>query len=163
MDPQIFRMPGHLISRAARMLVRWGDPRFQQLGLAIAQVPVLYALRDGASLTQKELASLARIEQPTMAQLLGRMERDGLIRRTANPDDQRSSLISLTKYAQKKLPRAREILLEGNAEALRGLSGEEIATLCSLLRRVVKNLDPDAEFPEVAAARPKTTNSLPAG
>ncbi len=147
MDAEIFRMPGHLISRSARLLVRWGDPRFQKLGLAIAQVPVLYALRDGAALTQKQLASLARIEQPTMAQLLGRMERDGLIRRSANPDDQRSSLISLTKHAQKRLPRAKAILLEGNAQALRGFTEEEIAGLCGLLGRVVKNLDPDAELP----------------
>jgi len=146
-DPQVFRMPGHLISRSARLLVRWGDQRFQELGLAIAQVPVLYALREGASLTQKELAALAKIEQPTMAQLLGRMERDGLVRRTANPDDQRSSLISLTPRALKKLPHARAILLEGNAEALRGFTDKEIATLCTLLRRVVKNLDPDADFP----------------
>jgi MarR family transcriptional regulator, transcriptional regulator for hemolysin len=148
LDPQIFRIPGHLISRSARLLVRWGEPRFQELGLAIAQVPVLYALRDGASLTQKELASLARIEQPTMAQLLGRMERDGLIRRTANPDDQRSSLISLTKHAQKKLPQAKEILLEGNAEALQGFSDEEIVILCGLLRRVVRNLDPGRICPK---------------
>jgi MarR family transcriptional regulator for hemolysin len=138
-------MPGHLIHRSARLLLRWGDSRFQELGLAIAQVPVLYALREGGSLTQKELANLAKIEQPTMAQLLGRMERDGLIRRAANPDDQRSSLISLTKRARKKLPRAKAILLEGNAEALRGFTGEEVATLCGLLGRVVKNLDPDAD------------------
>jgi MarR family transcriptional regulator for hemolysin len=147
-DAEIFLMPGHLISRSARLLFRWGDPRFQELGLAIAQVPVLYALREGASLTQKELAGLAKIEQPTMAQLLGRMERDGLIRRTENPDDQRSSLISLSKHARQKLPRAKAILLEGNGEALRGFTEEEVASLCGLLRRVVKNLDPDADFPE---------------
>lgn len=58
---------------------------FQRLGLAIARVPVLYALKDGAHSTQTELAKMAHIEQPTMAQLLGRMERDGLIGRTANP------------------------------------------------------------------------------
>jgi DNA-binding MarR family transcriptional regulator len=140
-------MPGHLISRSARLLARWGDPRFQELGLGIAQVPVLYALREGVSLTQKELAGLAKIEQPTMAQLLGRMERDGLIRRTANPDDRRSSLISLTRRARKKLSRAKAILLEGNAEALRGFTDDEIASLSGLLRRVVKNLDPDGDFP----------------
>jgi MarR family transcriptional regulator, transcriptional regulator for hemolysin len=145
LDPQIFRMPGHLISRSARLLMRWGEPRFAELGLAIAQVPVLYALREGKSLTQKELASLAKIEQPTMAQLLSRMERDGLIRRTANPSDQRSSLVSLTPRTTKKLPRAREILLEGNAVALQGFTNDEIVALCGLLRRVVENLDPDAQ------------------
>jgi MarR family transcriptional regulator, transcriptional regulator for hemolysin len=49
---------------------------------------------------------------------------------------------------RKKLPRAKALLLEGNAEALRGFTEREIATLYALLRRVVKNLDPDGEFPD---------------
>ena len=143
MDSELFRMPGHLISRSARLLSRWGDARVQPMGLAIAQVPVFYALKDGASLTQKELARLAQIEQPTMAQLLARMERDGLIRRTPNPHDKRSSVISLTSLALNKLPAAREVLLEGNKVALQGFTDREIVTLCRLLTRVVKNLDSD--------------------
>lgn len=142
MDSEIFKMPGHLISRAARLLIRRGEVQFNALGLAIAQVPVLAALKDGHSLTQKELARLALTEQPTMAQLLGRMERDGLIRRTPDPEDKRSSLISLTPAALKKLPVARAILLEGNGNALKGFTDREIATLSRLLRRVITNLDP---------------------
>lgn len=145
MDAEIFARPGHLINRSARLLVRWGEERFEPLGLAIAQMPVLYALRDGRSLTQTELASLARIEQPTMAQLLARMERGGLIRRTANPEDRRSSLISLTPLARRKLPAAGAVLREGNAAAMQGFTEREIAMLCDLLKRVVKNLDPEAE------------------
>ena len=144
MDAEIFRRPGHLINRTARLLVRLGEERFQPLGLAIAQMPVLYALKDGAALTQKELASLARIEQPTMAQLLDRMERDKLIRRTPNPHDKRSTLVSLTPKALKKLPRANEILLEGSQEALRGFSEREIEALSIFLLRIVKNLDSQA-------------------
>jgi MarR family transcriptional regulator for hemolysin len=144
MDPEIFRLPGHLIQRSSRLLLRLGEEKFHPLGLGIAQMPVLYALKDGASLTQTELAKMARIEQPTMAQLLTRMERDGLIRRTANPHDKRSSLISLTPLALKKLPLAKAALLQGSVEALQGFTEREIATLSRLLRRVVKNLDPTA-------------------
>jgi MarR family transcriptional regulator, transcriptional regulator for hemolysin len=143
-DPEIFRLPGHLIQRSSRLLLRLGEEKFHPLGLGIAQMPVLYALKDGASLTQTELAKMARIEQPTMAQLLTRMERDGLIRRTANPHDKRSSLISLTPLALKKLPLAKAALLQGSVEALQGFTEREIATLSRLLRRVVKNLDPTA-------------------
>ena len=140
LDAEIFTRPGHLINRAARLLTRWGDVRFQAVGLAIAQLPVLAALRDGASRTQKELAKLAQIEQPTMAQLLARMERDGLVRRKPDLEDKRSSLISLTPFALRRLPQGREILLEGNRVALKGFTDREIATLCKLLERVVTNL-----------------------
>ena len=133
-------------------MTRWGEERFHALGLAIAQMPVLVALKDGSSLTQKELAELAQVEQPTMTHLLARMERDGLIRRTPNPHDKRSSLISLTPSALEKLPDARAVLLEGNAVALQGFTDQEIATLSQLLRRVMQNLDPAAAGAEAERA-----------
>ena len=45
------------------------------------------------------------MEQPTLAQLLARMERDDLIRRETDPQDKRSSLVSLTGIAVGRLPR----------------------------------------------------------
>lgn len=143
MDEDIFRRPGHLVNRLARLSLRWTEERLQPLGLSTGQIPVLYLLRDGAAVTQKELARLVRIEQPTMAQLLSRMERDGLIRRTDNPDDKRSSLISLTPLAFEKLPLARKVLSEGNREGLKGFTDREITTLSKLLLRAVRNLDPE--------------------
>ena len=113
MDDDLFTRPGHLIQRCARLSTRWADVRFAKLGLATAQIPVLYALKDGGSLTQKDLAGLANIEQPTMAQLLARMERDGLIRRTADASDKRSSLISLTPLALREARRGAECFAAG--------------------------------------------------
>ena len=103
--------------------------RLREVGFATAQLPVLTALKDGARLSQAELARWARVEQPTMAQLLARMERDGIIRREPDPGDRRSSLVVLTDEARAKLPACRAILEDGNREAMRGLSDEEVATL----------------------------------
>lgn len=153
MDADLFRTPGHLINRLSKLSLRWADERFQRLGLAAAQMPVLYALKDGASSTQTELARMAHIEQPTMAQLLVRMERDGLIRRAANPDDKRSSLVSLTPRALKQLPAAREVLREGNKLALEGFTEREVETLIRLLQRVLKNVQPMVEQSEADRLR----------
>jgi MarR family transcriptional regulator, transcriptional regulator for hemolysin len=152
-DADLFRTPGHLINRLSKLSLRWADERFQRIGLAAAQMPVLYALKDGATSTQTELARMAHIEQPTMAQLLGRMERDGLIKRAANPEDKRSSLVSLTPLAVKKLPAAREVLREGNKLALEGFTEREIETLTKLLLRLLKNVEPMAEQSEVDRLR----------
>ena len=141
MDQEVFMLPGHLINRSARAFARRGEGRFHELGLAPAQLPVLAALKDGSAKTQRELAEMAKIEQPTMAQLLARMKRDGLIRTKSNPEDKRSSLISLSARALKQLPAAKEAILEANAIALRGFTDEERETLCQLLRRVIENLD----------------------
>lgn len=133
--------PGHYVSRIARGLARVGDVRLRELGFATAQLPVLAALKDGARLSQTELARWAKVEQPTMAQLLARMERDGLIQREPDPADRRSSLVSLTGTALARLPAGRAILDQGNREATRGLSAEEVATLIDLLRRVLANVE----------------------
>ena len=133
--------PGHYLSRISRGLTRIGDARLRPLGLATAQLPVLSMLHGGERLSQAELAKTAKVEQPTMAQLLARMERDGLILREPDPDDRRSSLVSLTDAARERLPAGRQVLREGNAEMTRGLSEEEVTTLVGLLRRVLDNVE----------------------
>ena len=138
-DPMAY--PGHYFSRIARGLARIGDLRLGKIGFATAQLPVLAALKDGDSRSQTELARWARVEQPTMAQLLARMERDGIIRREPDPADRRSSLISLTQEARDRLPAGRAILQQSNKEMTRGLSAEDLQTLIALLRRVLGNLE----------------------
>lgn len=138
-DP--LRHPGHYFSRIARGLSRVGDTRLRELGFATAQLPVLTALKDGAQLSQTELARWAKVEQPTMAQMLTRMERDGLVTRTPDPRDKRSSLIALTQKALERLPAGRAVLRQGNADMTKGLTPEEIDTLVSLLKRVLDNVE----------------------
>lgn len=133
--------PSHYLSRIGRGLTRLGDARLRPIGLAAAQLPVLSMLQNGERRSQKELAMLAKVEQPTMAQLLARMERDGLIRREPDPDDGRSSLVSLTPIALELLPEGRQVLRDGNADITRGLTPEEVRTLIGLLRRVLDNIE----------------------
>jgi DNA-binding MarR family transcriptional regulator len=133
--------PGHYVSRIARALSRIGDARLRDLGFATAQLPVLTALKDGARLSQIELARWAKVEQPSMAQLLARMEREGLIVREADPGDRRSSLVSLTDKAKDNLPAGRAVLRQGNTEMTAGMSAEEVALLVSLLQRILANVE----------------------
>jgi DNA-binding MarR family transcriptional regulator len=104
-------------------------------------LPVLVALQNGKASTQRDLARFAKVEQPPMAQMLARMERDGLIRRTPHPGDGRSSRIVLTKAAQARMPDAIETLFKGNRDAMEGFTEEEAVQLVALLTRLIANLD----------------------
>ena len=137
----VLSTPGHLISLAARGFARLSEARLKPLGFGVGQLPVLVALRDGEADTQRDLARFAKTEQPPMAQMLARMERDGLISRTPDPADRRSSRIVLTDTAQARLPDAVETLLQGNQEALNGFTDAETLQLVSLLKRLIANLD----------------------
>lgn len=133
--------PGHLISLAARGFARLSEARLKPLGFGVGHLPVLVALRDGKASTQTELARFARVEQPPMAQMLARMERDGLIKREVDPADRRSSRIALTDEAQDRLPTACDALFAGNRDATAGFTEDERAQLTGLLVRLIDNLD----------------------
>ena len=92
-----------------------------------------------------------------MAQMLTRMERDGLIRRTPDPADGRSARVFLTEAAEARLPAAIACLLQGNREALEGFTDGEAAQLVALLTRLTVNLDRIAsvDAPPGARLRPR--------
>ena len=141
MENDVLSTPGHLISLAARGFARLSEARLKPLRFGVGQLPVLVALQNGKASTQRDLARFAKVEQPPMAQMLARMERDGLIRRTPHPGDGRSSRIVLTKAAQARMPDAIETLFKGNRDAMEGFTEEEAVQLVALLTRLIANLD----------------------
>lgn len=141
MDEDVLSTPGHLISLAARGFARLSESRLKPLGFGVGHLPVLVALKNGNASTQRDLARFAKVEQPPMAQMLARMERDGLIQRTPDPADGRSSHIVLTEYAQARMPEATAALFQGNREALDGFTSAETEQLVALLTRLIANLD----------------------
>ena len=137
----VLSTPGHLVSLAARGFMRLSEARLKPLGFGVGHLPVLVALQNGRASTQRDLARFARIEQPPMAQMLARMERDGLIQRVSDPADKRSQQITLTETAEARLPNAVAALRQGNGEALRGFTDAETQQLTALLTRLIANLD----------------------
>ncbi|MEN3535048.1 MarR family transcriptional regulator [Microbispora sp. ZYX-F-249] len=129
------------INSSSRKVVRLHELRLRPLGLSMANAAVLLTLAEGGPLSQKDLTRLARVEQPTMAEMLSRMERDGLVCRQRNPRDRRGSLFSVTDMARGHLDLVREALLQGERDVLAGLTEEEAEQLIGLLRRVADNVD----------------------
>lgn len=141
MKRDVLLTPGHLISLAARGFARFSEARLKPLGFGVGHLPVLVALQDGRASTQRDLARFAKIEQPPMAQMLARMERDGLVCRTPHLTDARSSRIALTRTAKSRMPKAIAALLQGNEEVLQGFTDDEARQLTALLTRLIANLD----------------------
>jgi DNA-binding MarR family transcriptional regulator len=138
-DPE--SAPTFWINHASRLLMRRFEQRLRPLDFGMAYLPVVIALEENGALLQKQLAEHAHVEQPTMAALLARMERDGLVLHKPHPSDKRASQISLSAKAKARLPSAKKRLGEVAQQATAGLSERERATLIALLRRVVNNLD----------------------
>ena len=132
---------GYLTNWAARLFARALERRL--VGGNSGPMPVFFALQDGRAMTQKGLAQLAAVEQPTMANTLNRMERDGLIVRTPDPNDRRSALVSLTPLGRERTVGAFEAAVEVNGIATDALKPEERELFYDMMRRIVLALERD--------------------
>jgi MarR family transcriptional regulator, transcriptional regulator for hemolysin len=129
------------VQRASRSVQKRLDAGLRPFGFAMSQMPVLRALAGGQSRSQKDLAELARVEQPTMAEMLARMQRDGVVSRTPNPADRRGVLFSLTRRSLASFAGAKAALVRGEHDAVAGFNTVEKALLRELLQRLVDNLE----------------------
>jgi DNA-binding MarR family transcriptional regulator len=132
---------GYLVNHLARLLALALRDRIEPHGVVPGQFAQLLALYQADGLTQAELCARVQIEQPTMANTLARMERDGLITRTPDPADQRRSLVRLTAKARRLEPDLVAAAREINALATQGLTDDQITAFRTALGVAITNLE----------------------
>mgnify|MGYP005849739023 FL=1 len=129
----------------ARVTRRWRkmlDERLKDLGVTQARwSTMVYLEKGGEGLTQRELASLMAIENPTLVRLLDSLEQQGLIERRPCPNDRRARRLHLTDAG-----RAFMNDLSGRAEVLReemleGISDEEIECAVKVFHKILENAE----------------------
>jgi DNA-binding MarR family transcriptional regulator len=135
--------PVHLTAQAERLMRRRTAEALAPLGLSPAAFMVLVDLAGGQSRTQKELAERLGVEQPTMANTLKRMARDGLIERKARAGDGRITDIRATPKAEGVYASATRAVQAVGDLATRGLTTEERLRFVGTLARIIDNLDAD--------------------
>ncbi len=131
---------GYQIGLLSRLFDRRLQEVLREQGVAPGQFAPLVMLFEQDGLTQAELCRRINVEQPTMANTLERMERDGLIKRKVDDADRRRALVFLTQKAKD----ARAQVLEGVRQvanrALTQISAADQDAIFRLLGRMVENL-----------------------
>jgi len=126
------------------LLGRLYDRRLQEVlkdyGVAPGQFAPLVMLFEQDGLTQAELCRRINVEQPTMANTLQRMERDGLIGRQEDATDKRRSLIHLTPRAREMQGKVMESARAVSNQTVKGLSVSDQDDMFRLVARMVENL-----------------------
>jgi DNA-binding MarR family transcriptional regulator len=131
---------GYMTNWAARLLIRTISPKLEAHDMSFGYLPVFFTLSDTPRLTQKQIAEIIGVEQPTMAATLSRMERDGLIVRTPDPADGRSALVSLSPQAEDKLAIVEQAVNETNEQAFSLLSAAERKQFFAIMTKIVSAL-----------------------
>ena len=87
------------------------------------------------------LATAEGVAAPTMTRLVDGLERDGLVRRRADPTDARGVLVEATATGKRVLTKGRRQRVRTLAEGLAGLTSEELADVrrgAELIERVTR-------------------------
>jgi len=152
---------GYQINHLARLMAQALRERIAPLGVVPGQFAQLLALYEQDGLSQRELCERVRIEQPTMANTLQRMERDGLVRRLPDPTDGRRAAVMLTERARRLegelVGAARGI----NLEATRNIDNDELFNFMDTLARIIANLEAAPEGSSASGAVGSTPGLSP--
>jgi len=106
---------------------------------------VAITIQEQGPLQQKDLLRFVHVEQPTMAALLKRMERDRLISRKPDPRDSRAEFVALTARARSAVADAKDMMTKVVEEGLAGVSEPDQRRLVELLQLVIRNLSDDGQ------------------
>ena len=123
-DPELASRLRFALARSARRLRQEAHT-----GLSPTLTAALATVERCGPLTPSELADAERVRRPTVTRMLGHLEDDGLITRTPDPPDRRSTLIAITPAGAELLAAARTRKDAFLSERLDGLSPADRETL----------------------------------
>ncbi|KPP96862.1 transcriptional regulator SlyA [Marinobacter sp. HL-58] len=129
----------------ARVTRRWRkllDERLKDLGVTQARwTTMVYLQKGGEGLTQRELARLMAIENPTLVRLLDSLEEQGLIERRPCPNDRRARRLHLTPDGTEFMNVLTERAAKLREEMLAGISDEEIEGAVAVFHKIMENAE----------------------
>jgi DNA-binding MarR family transcriptional regulator len=146
--------PPDLAGRLRLAITRTARRMRQEAGseLSPSLVAALSTIERHGPMTPSEVAARERIQRPTATRILARLEQSGLVTRTPDPHDRRSSLVAPTPAAGALLDELRTRKTAYLARRLEGLSPEDRATLDQAAAVLETILEEDDGRPD--AARP---------
>ena len=103
-------------------------------GTSLTSINVLAALAAEGPSRLTALATATGIAQPAMTQLVGRMDREGLVVRLIDPEDGRATLVAITNAGRALRSERHQSAHERMAELLDRLSADDQAMLALAMR-----------------------------
>ena len=121
-------------------------------GATLATWVVLNGVERGRWASQSGLAKELRIEGATVTRHLDRLERDGLVRRSRDPEDRRQISVALTPAGKALHRRLRGVARRLDDRVCEGLTERDRADLERVLERIGANVGGEAWTPELTSA-----------
>ena len=125
------------VLHASNVLESRIEARLSEAGLSLAKLAALHRLTEaGESLPLGQLAERLACVKSNVTQLVDRLEADGLVSRTGDPNDRRSRLAVLTDAGKTAYAKGSEIQKQAERDLFGVLTPSESETLHQLLRKL---------------------------
>ena len=136
-DPQ--RGIGSLFGRVKGAMGAAFDAELAPLDITAAQYVILMSLAHGEVSSASDLCKGISYDPGAMTRMLDRLERRGLVRRVAKPDDRRTFQLELTDEGRDVMPKLRAAGMKVLNRMLDGFSANEAQQLEGYLLRMLNN------------------------
>jgi DNA-binding MarR family transcriptional regulator len=136
-DFDIKHMVGHLIRVSQQVHFSLWLDGIGQDALTSPQFAVLHELAQAGAMGQRALGVQASLDRSTIADIIARLQRRGLIGRSQDPKDGRRKLVELTPLGREVHDRALPLAYEINEALLTPLGDGERHQLIELLTKIV--------------------------
>ncbi len=113
----------------------------REIGVTGPQRLVLRLLSSTPGITAGELAQALHLDKSTLTGIVGRLERDGFLRRAVDPLDRRRQLLALTRKARAVAATLSGTVEERVADALAEAPPEEVVSAEKILSLVTESLE----------------------
>jgi MarR family transcriptional regulator, transcriptional regulator for hemolysin len=134
---------GLTLARAARVVSRAFDDALAEAGGSLPMWLVLLNLKIGRAANQRELAEAVGVTEATLTHHLNAMEASDLLTRRRDRENRRIHIVELTDAGETAFLRLRDAAMAFDRKLRRGLNGEELAALESVLGRLAANVASD--------------------
>ena len=147
---------GPLVHGVARSWRQKLDQRLKPLGLSQAKWRTLLHLsRAETPPTQSQIASRLGIEEPTLVNLLHRLEREGWIARKTSAHDRRCKTVHLGRRAQQAIEQINDAAVNLREELLSEIPATELSSCMDVLERIKQKAEEVDPIP-----KPKRTSTV---
>jgi MarR family transcriptional regulator for hemolysin len=146
---------GQLVHGTARAWRQKLDARLKPMGLSQAKWRTLMHLSlAGDALTQAEIATRLGVEEPTVVNLIHRLEKESWITRKNSSHDRRCKMVLLGRRAQRVIAEINATAAKLRYELLAGIPNEDIATCMQVLGRIQERAEKSDQHQPNSRRRP---------
>lgn len=112
-------------------------------GIFLAQLPVMRYITNHPGCTQKDVADFMKVSPPSIAVMVKRMVRDGILKKEADEHDLRQNRLTITPAGLNVAEQCKHLFDNLDQQVYAGFSEDELLLLSSYLTRLIDNLSSD--------------------